>query len=386
VTRYLSPRYLPADVRPAQRSPDVHARNARRRRAYALLALCATGAAVAAAPATSQAAVLTFGSQMSVPATMETAHSLSYPAGHDGADTALWNVSQAAGTPAAPADGQVLSLTLEGCAQPAPHGPSPLTQIHFQALVPQPGEAVRVAVTTQAFDIPVCGVNGASGMTKTTYQPINFCVARGDYVDLNDEGGFDPRSYPNGVPYQVIGSVTGSTVDSFIRSGGTNNGAILSPADTTSHDGFAANQGRELMLQARLGTGPDATPLCPGGTAGQAPTRARSRGPAVSLHPQTDGVNRRRYVRLALYCSQPRPCRGSVTLLSATGGSSASGQPMSLGGTTFTAPARRTAKVALRITPRALGLIRRRHGRLLARMSVRLHDGSRASQAVVLKI
>jgi hypothetical protein len=274
VTKYLSPRDSLAEVYPTRRSPDAHARNARRRRAFVLLALCGMSAAVAVAPATSQAAVLTFGSHMSVPATMETAHSLSYPAGHYGADTALWNVGRAAGRPAAPTGGQILSLTLEGCAQPAPHGPSPLTQIHFQALVPQPGGAVRVAVTTQAFDIPVCGVNGSSGSTKTTYQPTNFCVAHGDYVDLNDEGGFDPRSYPNGVPYKVIGSAKGSTVDSFIRNGGTNNGNTFSPADTTSHDGFVTNRGRRLMLQARLGTGPDATPLCPGGTRGRGRAQA----------------------------------------------------------------------------------------------------------------
>ncbi len=89
-------------------------------------------------------------------------------------------------------------------------GPAPLTQIHFQDLVPQPGGGAQVNVTTQPFDIPVCGAGGASGSTVTSYEPTNFCVNQGDYVDFNDEGGFepaDPLAYPSGVPYKVLGAV-----------------------------------------------------------------------------------------------------------------------------------------------------------------------------------
>ena len=77
-------------------------------------------------PATSQAAVMTFGSPLSVPATMNTSENLGYlgtytevpsapdaPNGqfhtfHFGADSALWNVTLASGEPTAPAAGQAL--------------------------------------------------------------------------------------------------------------------------------------------------------------------------------------------------------------------------------------------------------------------------------------
>ena len=62
---------------------------------------------------------------------------------------------------------------------------------------------------------------------------MNLCVGQGDYVDFNDEGGFvggGPPPYPAGVPYEVIGAVPGAAMDSFVRDGGTNNGATMSSA------------------------------------------------------------------------------------------------------------------------------------------------------------
>src|SRR5437763_7992731 len=109
-----------------------------------------------ALPACASAAITTFGSQLSVPATKDTAHDLAYSGAdvplpgsifhvpHDGADTALWNPAQVA-----PAAGQVLSLRLEGCARQPPGAPAPLTEIHFQDLVPQANGGVRANVTTQ---------------------------------------------------------------------------------------------------------------------------------------------------------------------------------------------------------------------------------------------
>src|SRR5437660_1754081 len=81
------------------------------------------------------------------------------------ADAALWNVALAQGTPAAPATGQAVKVALEGCAKPAVGGPPPLTQIHLQSLSPLPGGGAKVNLSSQPFDIPVCGSNGASGST-----------------------------------------------------------------------------------------------------------------------------------------------------------------------------------------------------------------------------
>ncbi len=146
------------------------------------------------------AATLTFGSPLSVPAVKDTANDLNYQGSnvplpgsvfhipHDGADGALWNVQLPVGDPSAPVGGQVVSVRLEGCAKS--NGPAPLTQIHFQTLAPVAGGGARVELTSQAFEIPVCGVGGASGSTISSYDPINLCVAQGDYVSFNEEGGF----------------------------------------------------------------------------------------------------------------------------------------------------------------------------------------------------
>jgi hypothetical protein len=364
-----------------------------------------------------QAATTTFGSPLAVQATADTAKNLAYSGSdiptidpgpppravvvhinHDGADTALWPQAIPGGSPTAPAAGQVTAVRLEGCAQPASGGPPPNTQIHFQDLVPQAGGSFRVNVTTQPFDVPVCGqptASGtASGNTITTYQPTNFCVQTGDAVDFNDEGGFDSHYYPSGVPFQVLGSVSGASTLSFIRNGGTNNGAVFSPSDMSTHDGFAANPGYELMLQATLATGPDATPLCPGGTSGikppapaapPAPKPGEPGGPpALVLRRQTDGVNHSRWVGLAVYCARlASPCTGTVSVISAGTGAA---KAATLGTTKLTAAAHHTVHVRMRLTKSALLMIRHHGRRLPATLVVRQPDGTSFSQAITLKI
>lgn len=350
----------------------------RLRRVAALSLLVAAASSIAAAAGAS-AATTTFGSSLAVPATKDTANDLAYSGSnvalpestfhvaHDGADTALWNVQLASGSPSAPASGQITSVSIEGCAQSK--GPAPLTQIHFQDLRPQSGGAVQVNVTSQAFEIPVCG-QGADGSTITPYQPTNFCVTQGDYVDFNDEGGFVPNPdgpppYPAGVPYMVIGSVPGASMDSFIRNGGVNNGATFSPGDTSYHDGFASNPGEELMLQATLATGADASPLCPGGTKGVSTRKLPPPHPvfpAVSLpHPQLDGVNSHGIVEVAAFCHSSGPCDGALTLRShAHHGSSA----VWLGQAAFSLPSHRTGKVSVHLSSFAQRLVRKTMGRL----------------------
>src|ERR1700691_967981 len=225
------------------------------------------------------AATLTCGSPLTVSASKDTANDLNYQGTnvalpgsvfhipHDGADGALWNDQIPVGDPTAPVGGQVVSVRLEGCAKS--NGPPPLTQFHFQSLAPLTGGAAKVELTSQAFYIPVCGAGGASGSTVSSYDPINLCVAQGDYVAFNEEGGFvgaqnGPPPYPAGVPYMVIGATAGATMDSLIRNNEVGNGAVFSPTDTTRHERFASNAGEELMLQATLATGPDAPPIRPG--------------------------------------------------------------------------------------------------------------------------
>jgi hypothetical protein len=325
------------------------------------------GVLAALAPASSPAAITTFGSPLSVPATLNTAENLNYPGTntlvppapeapngifhtfHYGADTALWNVALASGGSSVPATGQALKVSLEGCAQQAAGGPPPLTQIHFQDITPLPGGGAKVNITSQPFEIPVCGQNGASGSTLSTYEPINLCVSAGDYVAFNDDGGYVPFVYRAGVPYQVLGAVRGSTVDSFLKDGGTGNGATLSVSERAANDGFSENENDELMMRVTLGTGQDATHICAGGSGGLSDL------PPISVKPQTDGVNHNRYVAVAVYCRLSPQCRGIATL-------TLSGGRTTVGRSGFSLQAQRTAHVPIRVSSRALALIRRYHG------------------------
>jgi hypothetical protein len=227
------------------------------------------------APTASSAAVIAFGSPLSVRATLNTAEDLNYkgtntpvppapdaPNGifhtyHYGADTALWNAGSRV-----PVAGQAVKVSLEGCAQPASGGPSPLTQIHFQDLSPLRGGGAKVNLTSQAYDIPVCGQGGASGSTVTSYRPVNLCVRAGDYVAFNDEGGYVENVYRAGVPYRVLGSVKRSTTDSFLMNNGTGNGAIMSSSILAANEGFASTRKEELMMRVTLGTGANADHVC----------------------------------------------------------------------------------------------------------------------------
>jgi hypothetical protein len=331
---------------------------------------------------TAGAATLTFGSPLAVPASKDTANDLGYEGSnvqlpgsvfhipHDGADGALWNVRLPAGDPTAPVGGQVVSVRLEGCAER--NGPAPLTQIHFQSLAPTAGGGAKVELTSQAFEIPVCGAGGASGSTVSSYDPINLCVAQGDYVDFNEEGGFvgaqnGPPPYPAGVPYMVIGGVTGATMDSFIRNNGVGNGAVFSPTDTTNHDGFASNPGEELMLQETLATGPDATPICPGGTKGLPPPGSARTGhrhvfPALTIPtPQLDGMNIRGVVQVAVYCHAASSCAGTITLHSKPYRGRRS---VWLGAAAFVIGAHRTGKARVHLSSLARRMVRNTSGGL----------------------
>lgn len=316
------------------------------------------------------AATMTFGSPLSVPATEDTATDLSYEGTnvqlpgsifhipHDGADTALWNTTLAQGNPVAPASGQIVGVSLEGCAKS--NGPAPLTQIHFQTLSPRPSDGVKVELTSQSFEIPVCDQGGASGMTVSTYRPINLCVSQGDYVDFNDEGGFVAAQnglppYPAGVPYMVLGATNGSTTASFVANNGVGNGATFSRGETSASNGFAANQGRELMLQATLATGPDATPICPGGTKGAHQAKHHVFPMLTIPTPQLDGMNAHGIVQVAIYCHLANTCEGTITLDSKPGSSV---HRTWLGASTFTVAAHSTGKAEVRLNPLARRMVR----------------------------
>ncbi len=337
--------------------------------AAALGALPLAVVALLLAPAGAGAATTIIGSPLGVPATLNTAEDLSYqgtntavppspeaPNGvfhtfHFGADTALWNTARQASVPEG---GQILQVRLEGCTRAAAGGPAPLTQIHFQDISPLPGGGARVNLTSQGFELPVCGQGGASGSTVSTYEPTNLCVNQGDYVDFNDEGGYVENVYRNGVPYQVMGAVRGALMDSFIKNDGTGDGASMLSSDVGAMEGFASNENDELMMQMELGTGANARYVCPGGSKDAPPVLA-----AIRIGPQTDGVNRERIVEVAVYCRPTSGCAGTAALTTSSSGKSAA---RAVGRTSFTLAGDSTTHVAIRISPQLLGQIRKHDG------------------------
>jgi hypothetical protein len=343
------------------------------------------------APARAHAALLTVGSPLEVPATLNTSEGLDYtgintevprspqaPNGvvhtaHFGADTAIWN-ARSEGLAAMPDGGEAVKISLEGCAVAAPGGPPPLTQIHFQDLSPLPGGGEKVNITSGGFEIPVCGQSGASASTVSVYKPFNLCVSKGDYVDFNDEGGFVEGSYRAGVPYQVLGAAAGATVDSYIRNDGTGNGAIFS-TEAQALEGFAASPEEELMMQVQLGTGPDARYACPGGSKEAPPVL-----PVMRISPQTDGINRARIVEIAAYCRPAAGCQGSATLTLANNGTAAA----AVGRTSFTLAGDNTTHIPIRVAPRVLALIRKHDG--VATTISAIVNGQTFTQTVKIKI
>jgi hypothetical protein len=275
---------------------------------------------------------------------------------HFGADTAIWNTTVAGASAGMPEAGQAVKVRIEGCAQQAAGGPAPLTQFHVQTLHPQANGTVKVSLTSQPFELPVCGQGGASATTVSTYEPINLCVQKGDYVDFNDEGGFVERFYRAGVPYQVLGSAGGSALTSFIKGGGTNDGAVLSPRFGTNMEGWATSSGEELMLQVELGTGPDARYVCPGGTKDAPPVLA-----ALHVRPQTDGVNSARKVSISFYCRPAAGCAGKLTLTLPSG--------KVVGRGTYSVAGDATGHVPVRITPALMTMIRHQ-GRVAVQANV----------------
>jgi hypothetical protein len=357
-----------------------------------LLSLCVA----LALPAVSHGEITKIGSPLAVPATLNTAENLNYPGTntavppapdapngvfhtyHYGADTALWNLSNSQGTMRVPSTGQALRVEVEGCAQQASGGPRPLTTIHIQDLSPLPDGGAKVNITSQGFDLPVCGENGAGASTITTYVPINLCVSAGDYVGFNDSGGYVPNVYRSGVPYQVLGAVPGATIDSFIKDQGTGNGSVLSPSVTSANDGFATNHNEELMMRVTLGTGNDATHICPGGKQGAPPVLA-----PIRVSPQTDGVNHSRIVAVAMFC-RVSPCNGVATLSSNGADTSTYGREETYGRVGFSLPANKTVHLAIRVKSKLVQKIRAKHG--MSTVLTAVVNGKTISQRITIKI
>lgn len=221
----------------------------------AIAAIATVAGLLALVPATGDAALLSFGSTLAAPANVTEARQ---------ADTAYWQTTLPAGrSPRSPATGQVKSFKIKGIALSNPRAgvPGGETLFHLQVLRKRAGGTYKVLRTSQGFNLPG---RGADPQKITTYRPTNLCVGKGDVLAFNTVGGWDGIAagngpYPMGTPLQIFSRVPGTLVSEFTGANKTNNGAILRPRTSRGRD-------HELLMRPTVGTGRNATGLCPGGT------------------------------------------------------------------------------------------------------------------------
>jgi len=177
------------------------------------------------------------------------------PSAHASASSAVY------GGVASPVNGEVLSVAIKGTVRPSGMSGEPLVQgnggvfslAHIQLLRPQPDGSMTIISTSGGFNMPV----GGDPNQVTVVHPFNMCVQKGDELDFNWEGGFDPLYYPHGVAMQVFHARPGPSIGVYHKHNGTMNGANFRGT---------AEQNTELLMQAQIGTGPAASSNCPGGT------------------------------------------------------------------------------------------------------------------------
>lgn len=218
------------------------------------------------------AANVTFGSSLSVRASLNTEKNLNYEGtneggaftSHFGSDTALWNATSPGVATRSPGSGEVVKIEVEGCVERSPSAPGVSQEereVRFQNLRLLANGEYKAESTSFPMTLPICGEAGAGSSTITTLGAPRFCIVEGEYVDFNDSG-WSHEYNRSGVPYRVIGSNAGATMDSFISTHGAGTGATFSPSETTAMYGFVSNANEEVMLRATVDTA--GSYLCPG--------------------------------------------------------------------------------------------------------------------------
>lgn len=203
-----------------------------------------TACAALGVPAAHAGSVV-IGSDLTAPATIAHAHPV---------DAAFWPTQVRGAAATVPEAAQVTEIRVKGIAVPTQGAAPPLTEVHFQDLIPHADGSVTASQTSGPMNLPA----GGDPNQITSFAPVNLCAHPGDVVDFNDEGGYDPAGYPNGVPYEIFGQAATSTTAFFSKGNETNNDMSWAPV---APDGGML-QGEELLMQVVLATGNDIGGAC----------------------------------------------------------------------------------------------------------------------------
>jgi hypothetical protein len=159
---------------------------------------------------------------------------------------------------------------------------------------------------------------------------------------------------------------------SYLRNNGTNNGDVMRSGDLTSHDGFVANRGEELMMQSVLATGPDATPLCPGGTHGLSAPLAP--GPIAAVPTgRRYRLSRTGVLTLPVVCYQRAGCTGQLVVDLAPARTPKGARPgvvAHMASARFVLRGGRSGRFTLRLGRKIVRRVRRHHRALPVRVTV----------------
>jgi hypothetical protein len=314
---------------------------------------------------------------------------------------------------AMPADGQVMDVMVEGgFFTETPPASAVETEVHIQDLTHVSGGGDgnpgtwQVNVTSQPF--PMFASANATDLSGhiNDFKPENLCVHQGDLVDLNSEGGFEPGSYPYGVPLQAFASVPNSVTGFFTGHNKTMNGALVALSQLAPPNSPLPNA--MLLMQVQLASGSDVVGPCRG-VLGLGSTGGNSHGPGQpgggpdgSLRPGTYGVRHDGTFVASMYCKKAvgQFCTGSASpTLIGTGATAnravssrnAKGNrrrtgPVSLGSGTFKIPGHTTGKFTIRLTKHAVQLLRKHHRRLHVTLVIKFSSGAVVSQPITLKL
>ena len=285
-------------------------------------ALAAVGISLAV-PATGHAALQTFGSDLTAPATMTQSRQ---------ADTAFWSAAVGTGAPTtAPEDGQVREVRIKGISTPRSDKPGSTpahpaagsTLFHVQVLTPVDGN-VKARSASQDFYIPTEG----DPQQVSSFKPENQCISKGESVAFNTIGGWDAvrdrtGPYPDGTPFQIFARTPTANTSYFEADGkwaqADTSGTPFVPRPN-SHDNGGTLQGQELLMQVVLATGDDrsyecggpntyrpADPVKPGAGAGGTPAAPPITGATITS--KKVSLSKKGTTLVALHCNKKATAR-----------------------------------------------------------------------------
>ena len=226
----------------------------------ALAVLCA----LAVAPASAGASVVTYGSDLTAPANVSE---------DEQADTIYWQSAfPDARQVLAPATGQVKSVRIKGIARsnPVPGVPGGETDFHVQILTLLPDGTWQIrnpGGTSGNFNLPPLG---ADPQTVSEYVPENLCVYQGDAVVFSTVGGWDNSAngpYAGGTPLQIFSRVPNAVTSYYMKADATNNGDIVRFVPVAEH---------ELLMQVTSSRCATKRPAAASGACCPTATRSRS--------------------------------------------------------------------------------------------------------------